>query len=154
MCQVCNKPGHTALKCYHWFDFAYQASSSNYHQAHISMAQNHVDPSWYPDTAATHHLMSNVNNLTRHTDEYTSTDQIHVDNGAGLPIHHISAFKIPSSKSLLLNQLLYVPLIEKILVSIRKFTQNNNIFFEFHPTFFFCVCEGSQYGDNYTAGTK
>lgn len=109
------------------FDFAYQAKSSNTHQTHISITHNQVDPNWYPDTVATHHLTSYVNNLTFHADEYMGTCN---DDDVGIPFHHIGTFKLLSSfKSFLSNQLLHTPTIEKILVIACKFTQDNNIFF-------------------------
>lgn len=48
----------------------------------------------------THHLISNINNLTLQSYEYTDTYQIHVGNVIGWPIHHIGASQfLSSSKS-------------------------------------------------------
>lgn len=97
-------------------------------------------------TVATHRLTSDVNNLTFNADEYMGTFN---DDDVGIPFHHIGTSKLLSSfKSFLSNQLLHTPTIEKILVIACKFTQDNNIFFEFHSTF--CVWRISIQGQSYS----
>jgi hypothetical protein len=56
-----------------------------------------------------------------------------------LPIHHFGSSSLSSSNAtFLLNNVLHVPQIQKNLLSISKFTANNNVYFEFHPSYF-CV---------------
>lgn len=123
VCQVCNKPGHTTLKCYHRFDFAYQAEQSNNFQAHMSTTPPSQIPAGtliQPQLTISPRILKN---LTLQADEYVGTDQIMVVNGVGLPIQHIGASQIYfPCKNLLLNQPLQVPSFEKNLVSVSKFT--------------------------------
>lgn len=55
-CQVCSKPGHTAMKCYHRFDHTY-------HEEHLAAVATrptyNIDTNWYADTGATDHITNN-----------------------------------------------------------------------------------------------
>uniref|UniRef100_A0A2N9IMK5 Reverse transcriptase Ty1/copia-type domain-containing protein n=1 Tax=Fagus sylvatica TaxID=28930 RepID=A0A2N9IMK5_FAGSY len=62
-CQVCHKPGHTALTCYHWFDNSYTVESNPNMQALLATPNYAPDPNWYSDSGATHHLTSDLANL-------------------------------------------------------------------------------------------
>ena len=58
-------------------------------------------------------------------------------NGAGLKIVQSGTSNLfSSSKSFVLNQILFVLDIQKNLLSIQCFCLNNNVFFEFHASFF------------------
>ena len=130
--------GHTALQCYNWFNHAYHGeSSSSQLAAFIAGSPSFVDYNWYPDTGATNHLTSDLSNLNLQSEEYVGTSQIHVGNGAGLAITHIGSSSLPSSsKSFTLQNVLHVPHITKILISVSQFTKDNDCFLEFHPNFF------------------
>uniref|UniRef100_A0A2N9H904 Reverse transcriptase Ty1/copia-type domain-containing protein n=1 Tax=Fagus sylvatica TaxID=28930 RepID=A0A2N9H904_FAGSY len=78
LCQVCNKPGHTALQCYHRFDNTYQYANSPQMQALLATPQQNPDPNWYPDSGATHHITSDLANLNVRADEYQGSEQIRV----------------------------------------------------------------------------
>jgi len=94
VCQVCNKSGHTALTCYHRFDYSFQHENSPNMQAFTTLACPPTsDVNWYPDTGATNHVTADLANLNLHTDGYTGTDQLHVGNGQGLPISHTGTSK-------------------------------------------------------------
>nr|TKR99539.1 hypothetical protein D5086_0000189690 [Populus alba] len=57
ICQVCVKPGHHALKCYHRFDLSYQDQSTQRPPyAFLAARHQHAAHEWHPDTGATHHL--------------------------------------------------------------------------------------------------
>jgi hypothetical protein len=132
MCQLCNKVGHTAARCYHRFDHAYQVSSPP--AAFLTVNQPSPDINWYPDTASTHHLTNDLTNLNITADEYTGNEQIRVGNGQGLKILHTGSAFLPSThKHFSLKSLLHVPVIQKNLISVNKFTRDNNVFIEFHP---------------------
>lgn len=80
---------------------------------------NHLN--CFPDTDASHLV----------------TDQLHVGNGKGLPISHTGSTSITTpTSSFQLSNILHVPSISKPLLSVQKFAQENNVFFEFHPSHF------------------
>ncbi|GAU22178.1 hypothetical protein TSUD_252060 [Trifolium subterraneum] len=64
---------------------------------------------WYPDSGAFHHVTPDPSNLSD-TTYLLGSDQVLIGNGQ-------------------------VPAITKNLMSVSKFAQDNNVFFEFHPTF-------------------
>lgn len=70
-------------------------------------------------------------------------------NGLGLPIHHHGSLSFNSSivpsKSLVINNILHVPLITINLISVSRFVENNNVFVDFHLLLFFLLCKGSSY---------
>jgi len=75
--------------------------------------------------------------LSLQSDTYLGNDQIHVGDGAGLPIKHIGSTTLSTPiTSFILNKLLYVPQIQKNLTSVSQFTRDNNIYIEFHSSFF------------------
>uniref|UniRef100_A0A2N9EFQ8 Retrotransposon Copia-like N-terminal domain-containing protein n=1 Tax=Fagus sylvatica TaxID=28930 RepID=A0A2N9EFQ8_FAGSY len=77
-CQVCQKPRHVALQCYHRFDNTYQYDNNPQMQALLVTPQQTTDPNWYPDSGATHHVTSDLANLNVHVDEYQGSEQIRV----------------------------------------------------------------------------
>jgi hypothetical protein len=69
---------------------------------------------------------------------YTGNDQVHVANGSGMDINRIGKTIIPTSdRDLVLNHVLHVPSTHKNLISVHRFTLDNDTFIEFHPYFFF-----------------
>ncbi|KAH0767944.1 hypothetical protein KY285_003815 [Solanum tuberosum] len=69
---------------------------------------------WYSDSGATHHITPDHSNL-HHVEDYKGMDQVHIGNGQGLPIHHT---------------------VTKRLLSVQRFSRDNNVCFEFHPSHF------------------
>jgi hypothetical protein len=55
-CQICNREGHAAKDC--WYRFQNNGDDSD--DAHAYG----IDTNWYSDTGATHHITSELNNLT------------------------------------------------------------------------------------------
>ena len=138
-CQVCQKPGHVALQCYHRFDNTYQYDNSSQMKALLATPQQPTDPNWYLDSGATHHVTSDLANLNIRAEEYQGSEQIHVGNGISLPIHHIGTTQLSTPTTTFhLNNVLYVPDISNNLLSVHKFTNDTNTFMEFHPSRF-CV---------------
>ena len=77
-----------------------------------------------------------LQNLNSHC-EYQGPDTIKVGDGTGLRILHTGSSSIQTPhKSLLLNKILHVPSITQNLLTISQFTRDNNVYFEFHPSFF------------------
>lgn len=107
-------------------------------QAYFATSQPVIDPSWYLDSSATHHITPNLANLNMRAKEYTGSDQIKMGNGTGLDIKHIGQTKILTpTTSFLQHDVLHVPLMKKNLLSIHKFTKDTNTYFEFNPSCFF-----------------
>jgi hypothetical protein len=102
------------------------------------------DTNWYPDTGSTNHLTNNFNNLSLQSDTYLGNDQIHVGDGASLPIKHIGSTTLSTpTTSFTLNKLLHVPQIQKNLISVSQFTRDNNVYIEFHSSSFFVKDEAT-----------
>jgi hypothetical protein len=137
VCQICGKLGHLATKCYNRFDHAFQGESQG-PAAYYTAPHATSDPLWYHDTGSTHHLTNDVSSLNQRVEEYTGNDQIGVGNGQGLRISHTGLASLPSHNTIFsLQNLLHVSQIQKNLLSINKFTRDNNVFIEFHPMCFF-----------------
>jgi hypothetical protein len=137
VCQVCHKPGHAALTCYHRFDNSYTAESSQ--NTHALYASPHAasDLNWYSDSSTTQYLTNDLANLNVCVEEYTGSKSIRVGNGKSLSVTHIGTtqFSTPNS-TFLLNDVLHVPQISKNLIFVHKFTNDTNTFMEFHPSLF------------------
>jgi histone deacetylase 1/2 len=95
-----------------------------------------VDPSWYADTGATDHLTNELDKLHM-KEQYHGKDHVHTANGAGMRITHIGHSTLPtSSHPLYLKNILHVPSVTRNLLSVKRFSRDNNVFFEFHPWYF------------------
>ena len=107
-------------------------------QAYFAAPQPVTDPSWYPNSSATHHITSDLANLNMRAEEYIGLGQIKMGNGTGLDIKHIGQTKILTPTTYFpLHDVLHVPLIKKNLLSVHKFTKDTNTYLEFHPSCFF-----------------
>ena len=139
VCQVCNKQGHIALDCYNRFNESYSRDSQGQPHAYYSTPSSSQDYNWYPDSGATHHLTSDLNNLNLKSDDYIGPDQIKIGNGTGLPIHHIGHTRLfTPSCHFDLSNILHVPHISKktyymFIVSQKILTPSLNFT---HITFF------------------
>jgi histone deacetylase 1/2 len=95
-----------------------------------------VDPAWYPDTGATEHFTNDLDKLTS-KEPYHGKDTVQAANGTGMRITHVGQSLIPTStKSLHLKDICRVPSITRNLLSVKRLTTDNNVFFEFHPWYF------------------
>jgi hypothetical protein len=95
------------------------------------------DEDWHPDTGATHHITNDLTKLNLTSEEYSGSDQIRVGNGLGLSISHMGSATISNSRrQFILKQLFLVPNIFKNLISISQFATDNDVFFEFHSSYF------------------
>jgi hypothetical protein len=134
-CQICGKGNHDALQCWHRFDQAYQAE--NIIKQEVVVTHGYVvDPNWYMDSGATDHITCDLDRLTT-KERYTRGDQVQVANGAGLSISHVDHSSITGlNRPLYLNHVLYVPKINKHLISVRKLAIDNNAYVQLHLNFF------------------
>lgn len=99
---------------------------------------NFNDQWWYPNSGASHHVTLDASNLFD-TISLHGSELVFMGNDQGLSINSVGSmfFPLPNypNMSLTLQNLLLVPYITKNLMSVSKFTQDNNAFFEFHPKF-------------------
>jgi hypothetical protein len=129
-CQLCRKVGHTAKICWYRYE-----EDSTVEQRSAGFASSDGDNNWYTDSSATDHITGNLDKLTMH-DPYVGNDQIHAANDSGMDITRIGNTIIPTStRSLVLNNVLHVPSTHKNLISVHRFTLDNDTFIEFHPFF-------------------
>jgi hypothetical protein len=102
-----------------------------------STSSHKMDPNSYNDTGATDDITSDLVHLAIH-ERYNGGEQVQVGNGAGLDILHTGHSSISTAeRPLVLRNILHVPQIAKHLLSVHKFTLDNNVFFEFHPWHFY-----------------
>jgi hypothetical protein len=132
-CQVCGKTSHSALHCYKRFDASYNGEEKH---ANAATTGYNVDTEWYTDTGATDHITSELDKLVIRK-KYGGSNQVHTASSSGMPISHIGQTTIHShDRDLVHKDILHVPDASKNLVSIHKFTYDNNALFEFHPWHF------------------
>jgi len=92
---------------------------------------------WFPDIGANQHVTPDLASLAT-SKPYLGNDNLHVGDGKGLPISHISHTKIYTPhRSFTLSSVFHVPAIRKHLLSVQKFCLDNNIYFKFHPFVFY-----------------
>jgi histone deacetylase 1/2 len=136
VCQLCNREGHTVLRCYKRFDASFTGAQEN-KSASAATVSYGVDTNWYTDTGATDHITGDLEKLTVR-DKYSGHDQVHTASGAGMEIDQIGHSLVHTpSRPLHLNRVLYVPKANKNLVSVHRLTSDNHAFLEFHPDHFF-----------------
>ena len=69
--------------------------------------------------------------------EYDGTDEVVIGDGSGFPVSHIGSLSLALSNRVFhLCDTLCVPTIQKNLISVHHFTKHNNVYLEFHPTYF------------------
>lgn len=75
--------------------------------------------------------------MMANSDEYTGGDVLCVGDGAGLRISSVGRATLSTKfKSLCLTNILHVPKLSLPLLSVHRFTTENDVFFEFHKSFF------------------
>jgi hypothetical protein len=143
-CQLCGILGHLASRCHRRFkrDFLgigndghgneKQAAIANSYSSHTPSYS--IDPPWYFDTGATDHLTSEMGKLNSQ-EPYRGHDKVRTADGSGMPITHVgqASFLSSTSRRLHLRNVLCVPRVTHNLLSVRKFTYDNDVFCEFHP---------------------
>jgi histone deacetylase 1/2 len=123
------------ITCWHRFDADF-VPDTNRSAAAATTTHGGGEPIWYTDTGATDHITGELDKLTMH-DRYNGTDQIRTASGAGMDIKHVGNSVIHTpNRDLHLNNVLHVPQAAKNLVSVHRFTRDNQTFMEFHPDFF------------------
>ncbi|CAJ2649804.1 unnamed protein product [Trifolium pratense] len=99
--------------------------------SHAAMHTRFISPrddQWYMDSGATSHMTDNGGNLTSY---FNMSNNITVGNGHHIPVIGFGNASLPNS--LTLNNVLHAPKLIKNLVSVRKFTIDNDVSVEFDP---------------------
>jgi hypothetical protein len=134
VCQLCKKTGHTVLRCWKHFDHNYTGEEKM-----VNNAEGHrhnVDPAWYSNIGAIDHIMSDLDKLAMY-EKYTG-QEIHVANGGGMQITHVSnSILVTPSRVLSLKNVLYDPTSHKNLVYVHHFTRDNHVYIQYH--LYFCL---------------
>lgn len=89
-------------------------------QANLTSAAVPSEPflSWFPNTKPTHHAIPSEASLMK-SDVYHCSDSLRVGNGKGLVISLVIHVTIPSSKSFKLLNVLVVPGLSNLLLSVQ-----------------------------------
>lgn len=120
--------GHTAKHCSR---IQYNTPTTN-----CTSTSSAQDIKGLIDSVASHNITGDLANLSIHS-EYDGTDKVIIGDGSGLPVSHISSLLLYSPNCTFhLNDTLYVPNIQKNLISTHQFTRQNHVFVELHPSFF------------------
>ncbi|KAL4295800.1 hypothetical protein GQ457_12G006140 [Hibiscus cannabinus] len=157
--QLCGRVGHLVNRCYYRFDQSYDGFySANFVEEAVdvhglnaeSTATQDLggivalvsgdfspvvweDVSWFPNSGATAHLTPDAGMLHNFV-PYVGAGKISVANGESIPISHVGNSMLSSnSRSLVLTNLLHVPFVKKNMLSVSKFTKDNNVSIEFFP---------------------
>jgi hypothetical protein len=127
-CQVCGKTWHSALCRYKCFNVNYTGEERH---ANATTTSSNVDTDWYTNAGATDHITSELDKLTTR-EKYGGSNQVQIANGSGMPIAHITQSTIHTHDHILiLKYILHFSDASKNLVSVHKFTYDNNTFFNF-----------------------
>lgn len=98
-----------------------------------------IEPFWYLNFGAFDHVTLDVSNLSIST-PYAGNDQLVVGNDKIINIARVGSFHFLSQTlvkcELVLDKILQVPNITKNLLSVAQLWKDNNVYFEFHATFF------------------
>ncbi|KAJ0614260.1 putative RNA-directed DNA polymerase [Helianthus annuus] len=134
-CQLCRKEGHYAstcpsLACYAQRAPPLDANLAQAFQAQCNIVQN--TPDWTADTGATTHMLPSSNGLDNIYDSGKSF--VTFGNGESLPVTKIKNTTI--NDTLPLRNVLVVPNITKILLSISRLTNDSPVDVLFSNHFF------------------
>lgn len=88
---------------------------------------------WIVDSGASHHVTSQMSNLSLHQ-PYKGPDDIQIGDGSGLKITHTGSVSFPPSFNL--SHVLCVSSINQNLIYVFKFCHSNQTFIEFFPSYF------------------
>jgi hypothetical protein len=118
-------------KCFDW-DFTGDEKMAN-----MVASPYGVDTNWYMDTGAIVNITGELDKLLM-KEKYGGHEHVHAANDAGMRISHCGhrSFHTPLQK-IHLNKVLFVPKAHKNLVSVHRFTKDNNLYLQNHPYRFF-----------------
>jgi hypothetical protein len=129
-CQICNKYGHSAYKCWKRFDHAFQSEDFSKAFAAMRVSDQKSNP-WVTDSGATSHITNSTSQL-QSAQPYSGEDSVIVGNSDFLPITHIGSAVLTSNQgNLPLRDVLVCPNITKSLLSVSKLTSDYPCVIEF-----------------------
>ncbi|KAM0037798.1 putative RNA-directed DNA polymerase [Helianthus debilis subsp. tardiflorus] len=132
----CNRCGigHLPSQCPNQPNQSRAAPQANY--ATSSDAGSQSGLTWKPDTGANGHATPDLSGIDN-PEAYFGNDSLLIGDGNPLPIFHIGSSTIFSpSKTFKLSDILHVPELKQNLLSVQKFCVDNDVFFEFHSSYF------------------
>jgi hypothetical protein len=133
-CQVCHKVGHLADRCWYRYDEDFVPKQKR--SAVAATTSYTVDIDRYADSGTTDHITSELNKLAVR-DKYNDTEKVHMANGTSIEIRSTgTSFIHTPHRRLIYTMSFMFPKPQKNLISIHRFSLDNNIFFEIHPWFF------------------
>uniref|UniRef100_A0A2N9GMR9 Retrotransposon Copia-like N-terminal domain-containing protein n=1 Tax=Fagus sylvatica TaxID=28930 RepID=A0A2N9GMR9_FAGSY len=138
-CQICYKPGHTAIDCYQRMNYAYQGRHPPAKLAAMATAAppDSNQTTWISNTRC-HPITSPLTFTTYLT---TTPTQIHNLSPLAMvisfPISHISNSQLRTSVYLFnLRKVLHVPSMKSNLLSVQRFCRDNHCSFYFNANHF------------------
>lgn len=126
-CQICLDDGHTAPNCTQILNFSYKdrAPPANI-SAMLAAADIFDDEEWVADSGANNHIKTNTTTL-HEVSPYDGSEVIQTANGVGMSITHKGhSSRFINDHSFHLNDILVVPAASHNLLSIHRFTSDNN----------------------------
>ncbi|PPD80918.1 hypothetical protein GOBAR_DD22152 [Gossypium barbadense] len=99
-------------------------------QALIATPDTVGDPTWYLDSGAIHHLTHSATSLGENS-SHNGPGMVYVGNGSSLPIICFGQSSLlTKARPFYMKSILYTPSVTKNLLSISKFTRDNQVMFE------------------------
>lgn len=134
-CQICGIQGHSARRCNQLAQHTGLLPTPRGSQPRANYVSPSLNP-WLLDSGATHHIASDLANLSLHQ-PYSGGQEVVVGNGAALPIVQTGSTLLKTStRPLHLNNILHVPAIHKNLISVYKLCNANQVSVQFYPSCF------------------
>ena len=141
-CQICGVQGHSAKRCPQLNSF--QTSSPNQNtpftpwtpRANYTAAATYNPTNWIMDSGAIHHITSDLSNLSLHQ-PYHGGSEVMIADGSTVPIQQTGFSTLPTpTRPIALHNVLYVPHINKHLISVYRLCNSNGVSVEFFPSSF------------------
>lgn len=105
-------------------------------RANLALGSLYSAEPWLLDSGATHHITTDLQNLSLHQ-PYHGGDDVVIADGSTVPITHTGFKSLPTNtRSLDLHNVLYVPNIHKNLISVYRLCNANRVSVEFFPASF------------------
>ena len=145
-CQICGKPNHQALDCYHRMDYSYQGRhpptqlAAMVAHTNSQLVEEDHQP-WYADSGANQHITADLENLNLSSEPYQGNTDVAVGNGSGLQIQNTGSTTLTAqNSSFKLNTVLHCPDhcpdVPVNLLSIQNFCEENDCLFQLTATSF------------------